>query len=331
MNIKNIKNYIIFALIIIVFSLGLYVYKIKSDIEINSNEKISSIDRIERNYFWDDFELKDYEEVDFKITQKWKKIIKNIREHKSIPTLISSNSRDKELCAWYIWSLSEIIWWEISPYYIWMMNKTTLKPAKAWELANYYKFLWWSELIDFTWRFSIKDKDLYEKINRKDIKNFFLKAFSEEALLWDIWFLYKNSSYISFLDWWNSNSHITKNIWISKFQINFEEWKNNIAQILWCNVDVYQKIEFVLDNYKIWLNDKRIVYKHKEFYYLNEKNELKEKVEIKFWDKLVYQDIVIAHFFDKKARVESLFNFICKWDFLPVNIISINPRIIEKM
>lgn len=331
LNFKNIKNYIIFTLVIIILYLIFYILKTQADHELLKKEEINNINKLERNFFWDNFKLKDYSLVDFKITEEWKKIIKDARELKNTPTLISRDLRDEELCAWYIWVLSEKIWGKMSPYYIWMMNKKSQTPAKAWELPAYYAFLWWKELVDFTWKFSLKEKDLYKNITKKELKWFFLEAFSEEALFWDIGFLYKNSWYIWFLEWWNSNSHIAKNLWITKFDFDIKDEEKSILDIIWCNKDNYDNLGFILENYKIWLNSKRIVFKNKEFFYLNDKNEILEKVEFKFWDKLSYEDITIVHFYDKIARVDSLFKFTCQWDFLPINVISINPRFIEKM
>ncbi len=160
---KKIQNYILFLLSVFIILLIIYIFKIKSDIRLIENKKINNINKLERNFFWDNFSLKDYKNVDFKIIKEWKKLIYNARELKSTKNLINPKNRDKE-----------------------------------------FSYLSWDNII------------------------------------------------------WN-------------------------------------------------------------------------KVKFKFWDKILYKDIVILHFYDKKARVDSLFQFICSWKFLPINVISINSRFIEKI
>ncbi len=328
---KRIQNYIIFLLSIFILVLIFYIFKIESDIKLIESEKTNNINTLKRNFFWDNFSLNDYKDVDFKITDEWKRLIYNARKLKSTKTLIDPQNRDKELCAWYIWTLTEKIWGNMSPYYVGMINRKTQKPAKAWELPSYYEYFWWKQLINFSDKFDLEKKDLYSKLEKKDLKEFFLKAFSEQALLWDIGFLYKDSGYIGFLKWWNSNSHIAKNIWIWDFSFKIINPKDNFWDILWCDKETYKNLKNILENYKLFLNKKRIVFYNKDFYYLKENKIIWDKVKFKFWDEILYKDIVILHFYDKKARVDSLFQFICWWKFLPINIISINPRFIEKI
>ncbi len=328
---KSVKDYVIIVLILTLFWVSIFAFNIKNNFENYKKDKIIKLEKIDRNYLWNNFKLRDYSQTDFKITSEWKDLIQNVRNLKTIPTFIPASSRNKELCAWYIWIISEKIWGTRSPYYIWMANQKKHKPSAAWELPTYYEFFWWKQLIDFTWKFSTKDKDLYQKISKEDIKNFFLYSFSEEALLWDIWFLYKDSSYISFLNWWSSNSHITKNFWITDYEITVWEGKTELSDILWCDESIFKKVNFILENYHIYLNSKRVTIKNWEWYYINNNNEITWKTKIKFGDKISYRDISLVHFFEWRARVDSLFKFVCAWQFLPVNVISINSRFIEKM
>jgi hypothetical protein len=47
-------------------------------------------------------------------------------------------------------------------------------------------------------------------------------------------------------------------------------------------------------------------------------------VKFKYLDKITYKDITIAHFFEGKALVDSLFEFTCDLEFYPINVININ-------
>jgi len=207
--------------------------------------------------------------------------------------------------------------------------------APAWELPYFYEQFWWKILIDLWNKFSIENKDYIKKIDIKDLKLFFSKAFSEEALFWDIWFLYSKTKYSSFLKNWSYNSHITKNMGISDFEIII--WKidnkktdlENILDNIWCD-KIFWKYIKILENYKIFLNKKQITLYKNNFYYLKKNNILWKKIKLKYLDKIEYKDIIIAHFFEWKAEVESLFKFTCDLTFYPINIISINSRMIEK-
>lgn len=336
-NIQINKNYyiIVICLLIIYFLFSSYflVKNIFKKAEVSKVEKI----KIERNFLNSNIELKDYTNTEFKITAEWKKIIDNIRTLHKSPTLIDSEKLDLELCAWYIWTLSEKIWWNMSPYYIWMMNLKSKTPSKAWELPNYYSNYWWKILIDLWDKISLENfNNYYDKINLEDLKKFFSSSFSEEALLWDIWFLYTKTKYSNFLKNWSYNSHIVKNMWISEFEITLDkDYKNKkdleiISEIFWCKKDIDISVLKLLENYELYLNWKKIVLYNNIFYYLDDNMWLWEMLSFNFRDKLTYKDITIAHFFDKKSNVDSLFNFVCRGEFYPINVISINKRFIEK-
>jgi hypothetical protein len=292
---------------------------------------------IENNFFIDNFWLKDYSWTKFKITDEWKKIINNIKSLHKSESLIGIDNANKEVCAWYIWVLSEKIWWDEVPYHIWMLNFNTKTPAKAWELPTFYSWLWWDILIDLWDKFSVNKKDFWDKITNDDIKMFFKTAFLEESLLWDIWFLYKDTKYTSFLNNWSANSHITKNIWISNFQ--FIVWKlyenqntlSIISDTIWCSNDINIDLFSVFENYKISVNWKRAYFDNNELYYLNNNNSIWSKISLKYLDKISYDDITLTHYFNWRSNVNWLFDMICAWNFFPINIISINSRLIEKM
>ena len=311
-------------------------YKKKFNEEINEeiNKKKVFIDT---NYFIDNLKLKDYSWVKFKFTDEGKKLVKNIRNlHKSASLIWRSNAQ-KELCAWYIWILSEKLWWVESPYHLWMMNNEKRSPASAWELPTFYSNIWWDVLIDLWDKFSVNKKDYWKKIIKDDFQKFFKTAFLEEALFWDIWFLYKNTKYTSFLNWWSANSHITKNVWISEFEfIVWKDYENKseidiISNTLNCSNEVSNDLFSVLNNYKLFLNWKNIVFIDNELFYLNDDNSLWEKVRLKYLDKISYEDITLTHYFWARSNVNWLFDMACSWKFFPINVISINKRLIEKM
>jgi len=329
---KIIYNSIFIVLLFIILFLSLSYFELQNEYSSHLyNEMTQKKETININYFWDNFKLQDYNQTSYKITEEWKNIINTARNQKTIKNYITPSQRDKDLCAWYDWIITQKIWWDNTPYHIWMANQKTHSPAKAWELPYYYSTFWWKILVDLSEKFNIQKKDYLEKISTDDIKNLFLTAFSEESLLWDIWFLYINSHYLPYLNWWTKNSHITKNLWITNFSYEVKAWDTEFYKILWCDKKTYEKFKYTLENYKIYLNNKQIIYKNNDFFYLNNKNQIENNVIFTFWDKLSITDVVITHFYDWKARVDSLFEFTCKWEFLPVNITSINPRFIEKM
>jgi hypothetical protein len=135
---------------------------------------------------------------------------------------------------------------------------------------------------------------------------------------------------------WSNNSHIVKNIWISDFEVTLSkinDKKSNLENFMdnfWCN-EKFNKYISLLENYKLSLNNKQIVLYHWDFYYLKENTFLWEKVKFKYLDKITYKDITIAHFFESKSHVDSLFKLSCDLNLYPINVISINSRMIEKM
>ncbi len=311
--------------------------KISIKKEKEKNPKKEEI-KIKRRYFIENLwkiNKDDYKDVKFSLTEKWKKIIKNTRKLHKSPTLIAENHIEKDLCAGYIWNLTENLWWKNSPYSLWLMNTKTEKAAASWELPYFYEAFWWEILVDFSKKFSLEKKDFTEKIKTKDLKDFFAKAFSKKALFWDIWFLYKNTKHLKPLKIWNYNSHISKNMWISEFEFVFSKIDKNKSNLdnflenLSCTKD-FKKYKNLLKNYKFYLNSKEIVFYKDEFYYI--KNSiLWEKINFKYLDKIRYKDITLNHFFHKKTRSESLLYMTCSGIFFPINIISINSRMIEKI
>lgn len=337
---KENKNKIIFLILIIIFLFSFVIFLLVQNSKLNNKlesyfyekEKI----KIDRTYFNSNIELKKYDKTRYQITNEWKTIIENIRNVHKSPVLISEEYQNKELCAWYIWNLSEKIWWKRANYSIWMQNQKKWKPAQAWELPYFYDAFGWEVLIDLWNKFTLKDKNFVEKVNIEDIKDFFAKAFSEKSLFWDIWFLYSKTKYTDFLKSWSRNSHITKNMWISDFEIIFskiDESKSTVQNIInnfSCSSN-FEKYIDILENYEFYLNGKKIIFYKKDFYYLNNDNSIWEKIKLKYLDKITYKDITLAHFFESKSRVDSLLLFSCSLKFYPINIISINSRMIEKM
>ncbi|MDD3646298.1 MAG: hypothetical protein PHH06_02720 [Candidatus Gracilibacteria bacterium] len=328
----NKEKYLIITILLLIYSSIITIIFLDK----NTIKEIKNIEIIDRNYFSDNIILNDYSSAKFKLKEEGINIIKSIRNLHNIKNLIGSESKGKEVCAGYIWELSKILWGDESPYHIGMMNQETKVPAKAWELPYYYEFFGGKIMIDFSNDFSLKEKNYREKIDIDKLKIFFGNAFTEKSLLGDIGFLYKDTQYANFLDGRSSNSHITKNMGISKFEIilkSEQDLGNHLGLIgdnLGCDKEVFSKINNLLSYYKIYLNGKQIILKDNYFYYLENGNQLGDKVQFKYLDKIIYEDIIVTHFFESISRVDSLFQMTCKGDFLPINIISINSRFIEK-
>lgn len=315
-----------------IYSDSIFWYK-KNDIIVQKKQ-------IDFNFFPEKIDLKDYTDVKYSLSDESKELINNIRNFHKVPSLIDSKFKDKEVCAWYIWSLSEKFWWKNSPYNIWMMDRDKMWPASAWELPYSYFYLWWDILVDFSDKIDLLKfrTDYWNMISKQDLLSFYSNSFSEKALLWDLWFLYKDTRHIKWLlEKWYSNSHITKNIWISKFEkeIGFTDDLDNhnlvIKKIFNSDISDLEIFQEILSRYKFYLNSKEIFYSNWEFYYLDEWQYFWEKVKFKSLDKISYNDITLVWFFENIARVDSLLEFTLKWEFFPINVISINSRLIEKM
>lgn len=331
----SIISFFILSILIVVFYYQYEIKNIHKEYKDKENEYIIE-NTISRNFFEDTFKLTDYSAVEYKLEETAHKIIDGIREKHYSPILVTRASRDLELCAGFIWLLSEELWWKNIPYYIGMLEQVNRTPATAWELPTAYRYFWGKTLSDFSWEFDPYKKDLWEKIELSQIQWFFVDAFSEKALFWDIWFLYSSTKYIqSIVQTWNYNSHITKNMWISPFNRTIESVENLthkeiISQTLQCKSEISDTIYPLLENYKFTLDNKQIVLYNQEFHYINEQGIKLNKVEFKKLDQITFKDITLAHFFHWTSHVDSLFEMTCKWEFLPINVIALNPRLIEK-
>ncbi len=335
---ENKRNKIIFSVILILGFLNIFLiiqnYNLNSKLIIKHKQE--KLVKINIKFYWEDLILKNYSEVRYKLQAEWKHIIENIRNLHKSPVLIAREFQNKELCAGYISELSQKIWWKKSIYSIWMQNTKKRKLAQAWELPYFYEAFWWKVLIDLGKKFNVLKKDYIENINSWNLKEFFAKAFLEEAIFWDIWFLYSKTKYTKFLKTWSSNSHIAKNMWISDFEIVFSKFDSNKSNLellmnnFWCSSE-FGKYISLLENYELHLNKKRIIFYNNDFYYLLDNNILGDKVKFKYLDKITYKDITLAHFFEWKSHVDSLFQFTCNLEFYPINVMNINWRMIEKM
>lgn len=336
---QNILIWTIGILLIVLVS-SVFYFQNKITLIIQNHEQsqkeIKNENTISRTFFEDTFELWNYKNTQYTLEESAHAIIDGIRNMHQAPILIDWAVRDKELCAWFIWLLSEEIWWKNLPYYIGMMDQETRSPAQAWKLADSYKYFGGKILYDFSWKFDPYKRNLWEKINTKDIQEFFVQAFSESALFGDIWFLYNSTKYTpEIIESWNYNSHITKNMWLSTFhkriekvekQSHIEIFQENFS----CTSEISEKIFPILEYYKFQLNEKNIILDWDDFYYIDNENVKQEKVTFWYLDKLSYNDVTLTHFFEWNSHVDSLLEMTCKWEFLPINILSINPRLIEK-
>lgn len=297
---------------------------------------IKQMKKIEKNFYSDTFTLLDYSKVEFPLTQEGRDIISSARTLHIVPTLISTENFDKYVCSGYLWELSEKLWDTGSPYYIGMMEQNDKKPASAWQLPYSYEYKWGKILSDFSGKFNLDTQDFWQTIELKDLKNFFIEAFSEKALLWDIGFFYTDTDYLADLKKYsNYNSHIAKNMGISKFHFtvkNEDISKSHLKileETLGCNSAVFAKMYPLLEGYKMQLAGKDVILIGQELYFL-ENGYLGEKVRFTYLDKLTLHDVTLAHFF-QGAKVEGLFTMSCAGKFYPINILQIHPRFIEKM
>lgn len=286
--------------------------------------------------FWEDFSLRDYSGVRFTLEAEGKNIIQNAREFHSSPAIIKGEAYNEAMCAWYVFGLSEIFWDASAPFIIGMMEQNTKTPADAWQLPYSYEYVWGEILIDFTGDFSLETKDYWQVIDSEKLKEFFYNAFSEKALLGDIGFLFRDTDYIEDLQsYGNANSHITKNVWVSEFDLSIRnpEWKAHseiLCEAIKCGEELLPKLENILPHYYWELWGKQVVWNDGDFYFLWEENDMWEKVMFRDLDILKYRDITLMHFY-KGAQVDSLLAMTLKGEFFPINVIQINPRMIEKM
>ncbi|MCT4616964.1 MAG: hypothetical protein N4A38_02010 [Candidatus Gracilibacteria bacterium] len=347
---KKYLIYIIISLVlfnitsfILIFNNNYLVNKSKAEEKIISscisekninNKKLANI-----NFFEDNFKLKNYKSTRYKITPEGKNIINNIRSLHKSPNLIKANNFQKEICAGFIYILTNKIWGKDSALHIGMMDNETKYPAKAWELPNSYVYYGGKLLDNLYPKLKTSVYKFYDNIKQEDLKLFFNKAFSEEALMGDIGFFYKHTAYLGeLLKTGNYNSHITKNMGISNFEYSLDKIKNNnletFSNALQCDKIAFDKIKNLLTNYKLKLNNKPIIFLDDNFYYqdIDEKTDKKyigEKIDFKQFDKISFSDVTLVHYFGG-AKVDSLFNMVCKGEFYPINMMSINPRFIEK-
>ncbi len=332
------------AYLIIWLSLALNIFFIYDQFDqwvarkIDLQEQIAESQKeyFDKKLFSEDFALKDYSAAKFTLEQEGKDIIKNARVFHSSPALIKWEAYNEYVCAGYIFELSRIMWDSSAPYLIGMMEQNTKTVADAWQLPYSYEYLWGTVLSDFTWDFSVDEKDYWDVIDIAKLKDFFDISFSEEALFWDIGFFYRDTQFTQDLkSYWNANSHIVKNIWASLFtrKISNVDWKTQneiISETLSCDREIFPKISDFLQNYELYLDDTRIVLYNDEYYYLEDDSSIWEKVIFTDMSNLKFEDVTLMHFFEG-AKVESLFEMTCQWEFFPINIMQINPRFIEKM
>ena len=274
----------------------------------------------EEKLFSEGFELANYSSTKFTLEKEWKDIIKNAREFHSSPALIKWEAYEEAMCAAYVFELSRIMWDPSAPYMIGMMEQNTKTVADAWQLPYSYEYVGGRILSDFTWNFSIDEKNYWESIEVSKLKDFFDLAFSEQALFWDIGFFYKNTEFTQDLKTYqNANSHIVKNIGVSEFSRKIKNSKGKsqreiILEALSCDADIYNKIKPFLQHYELYLDEERIVLYEDNFHYLSEDNTLGELVAFTEMSNLSFHDITLMHFY-KWAQVDSLFEMTCQWDF----------------
>lgn len=332
-------SYLVFwlSLVLNIFFIFQYVNlwienKVLEQEQLVENQKVYFTDTL----FSDSFALKDYSATKFTLEQEGKDIITNAREFHSSPALIKGEAYKEAMCSAYVFELSRKFWDPSAPYMIGMMEQNTKTVADAWQLPYSYEYVGWKILADFTWGFSLQDKDYWKNIDTEKLKDFFATAFSEEALLWDIWFLYKNTEFLHELEIYkNANSHIAKNVWVSKFTktVQNPEWKSTqeiISDAFACDTEIFPKMQGLLSHYEIYLDDARVVVFKGELYVLSEDGSIGEKAILTDMSQLSLQDITLMHFY-KWAKVQSLFEMSCQGDFFPINILQINPRFIEKI
>lgn len=321
----------------IVFATEFFTQKIEQKAEIIEAQIENEKTYFETPLFSDGFALKDYSGTKYTLEEEWKNIIKNAREFHSSPTIIKEENFDKYLCAGFLYELSAKFWDPSAPISIGMMDPVSKTAADAWELPYSYQYSGWELLVDVSKDFDVQEKNYWESIDAEMLQSFFKQSFSEQALLWDMWFLYKDTNYLASLQKYGyMNSHIVKNLWVSEFKkaIDFEtSWLNRdevFSKSFSCDLDIFMKLKPLLKNYEIYYKWKRIVLSDESFSYLNEDYSVWENVVFENLWEISLIDITMIHFFEWN-RVDGLFEFSCNWDFFPVNVMSINPRLIEKM
>ena len=277
----------------------------------------------------------------FPLTQAWKNIIQQVRTDKT-PTTIIPDRRDLEyLCAGYIYELSAELWTPLSAWHIWLQHPVRRDACDAREMPYCYRHKWWEisyDIWDMHWpHLKRRARDYSKLITQEDMIKLAAEVFHRDNILGDIWFLYYNSAYGRFLwTYGNYNTHITKNMWLSKFSvpITYTDPKASnsllIRNALGCSEDMRQIMQPVFSRYSLDINGMLARY-HLDGSLMKQNGSWhRSAYKLQPGDQLTYIDIALAHFFEWE-QIDSFFQFSCRDIFYPINVININPKFVEKM
>ncbi len=274
----------------------------------------------------------------FQLTPKGIELIKQMRQKHKASNIMPPESKGKNLCAGYIFELSAVLRGPEAPTTIGMLHPKTRSPADARELPYTYRYRGANISYDIgntIGKQLAKDPKQYRsRVSTEDIVSFFAAAFSEANRLSDIGFLYNQTNYGNEIgSYWNYNSHIAKNMGTSDFEITIQKsdmsgnQESTILNALQCDQRMEKRRRQIMSHYKRRVNNSPA--------YIDSTGQWRKKDGVCYstytlqqGDKLSYQDITLAHFFETE-RIDSLLQLVCKGEFAPINVININSKFLE--
>jgi len=276
----------------------------------------------------------------FMITEEWKIALSALREKQTPTNLFKEEKNSEALCAWYIYDLSRLLRWDLIVNEIWLHHPESRKACDAWEMPYCY----WRRGATIT--YDIGDKhgpelktdplQYHTRVTTEEMLKLFAAAFEPWALLWDITFLYSQSWYLHMIwSYGNYNSHITKNIWLSRFEktVQYPEWtwvgnELLLRNTLWCTPEMWTLMHPLFSRYKITINWNEAVYRSDGEITIK-KWWSRKPYTLQSFDTIAYEDRALAHFWEWE-KVESLFELSCRGEFVPIAVVELNDKFIEK-
>ena len=274
------------------------------------------------------------------LTAEGEQTIQGMRDDHQPTTLIKNTKNDESLCAGYIYELTDHLRGPLWPVTVGMLHPKTKKASDARELPYSYRWKGGVILYDIGDTHGPKLKSnpsLYPSIvSRNELLKLFSAAFTWDSLLGDIGFLYNQSGYLSLVgEYGNYNSHIAKHMWLSDFHLtvkSFSEPGNSNSSILQdalgCEDAMREHMQHIFSRYDLKINGHTARFLPNDTLWIKKQN-IRESYDLQTLDEISYIDVVLAHFREGE-KIDSLFQFSCQGAFYPINVISINPKFIEK-
>ena len=264
---------------------------------------------------------------DFPLTEEGKKLAANARAFHKTPGVVAQERRGEAVCAGYVWGLAEILWGKAAPFYVGMMARPAMSPADAWELPASY--LWHGGTVaeDFSAELRKWRADYLAHVPAARLETFFRAAFSPEAYLGDMGFLYRETGVTKFLGKY-FNSHVGKNFGVSEWRLPVPEnagAAGAVSAAMGCRADFFEKLSPLLERYALTLDGKPAEWRAGKLYAETPRGWA--PADPLPFSTLGVRDVAVAHFFRGEARVDGLFQMACRGEMLPALVMWPNPRL----